>query len=341
MKFLVIGLGSMGKRRIRNLLALGYTKENVAGFDPRPDRIKETSKYISKLYNNFDQAMEEFSPDIFIISTPPNLHMHYAFYAEQNKISCFIEASVIDAEKILELHEKTKNTNILMAPSCTMRYYEGPKKIKELIQTGVIGKVLNFNYHTGQYLPDWHPWEEIQDFYVSNPDTGGCREIVPFELTWLNDIFGEAQPLACIRRKLTNMQADIEDIYHCLFEYPENVIGNLTVEVISRPKATREFRVLGSTGEIVFSGDTNSLKYINTDMDNWQIISFDIGTIEAHYINPEEPYISEINAFIQGIKDVNNGVVSSYPNTLLDDYKILNNLYTLENMSEGKNDLSR
>lgn len=341
MKFLVIGLGSMGKRRVRNLLSLGNTKENVAGFDPRADRTDETTKYIDTLYNDFEKAIQEFQPEAFIISTPPNLHMHYANYAEQHGISCFIEASVVDAEKILELYEKTKNTDTLMAPSCTMRYYEGPKKIKELINAGTIGKLLNYNYHTGQYLPDWHPWENIKDFYVSNPDTGGCREIVPFELTWLNDIFGESKPLACVRRKLTDMPADIEDIYHCLFEYPNNVLGNLTVEVISRPKATREFRVLGSKGEIIFSGDTNSLKYINTDMDEWKVISFDTGTVEKQYINPEEPYINEIRAFIQGIVDVKNGQPSSYPNTLLDDYRILKNLYELENISEGNHDLSR
>lgn len=341
MKFLVVGLGSMGKRRVRNLLALNNTKENVAGFDPRADRTDEAAKYINKLYNDFDLAIKEFQPDVFIISTPPNRHMHYAYYAQQHGISCFIEASVVDAEKILELYEKTKNSNILMAPSCTMRYYDGPKKIKELILSGTIGRVLNYNYHTGQYLPDWHPWEEIKDFYVSNPDTGGCREIVPFELTWLNDIFGNPKSLACVRRKLTDMDADIDDIYHCLFEYPDNVLGNMTVEVVSRPTATREFRVLGSDGEIVFSGDTNSLKYINTNMSEWKVISFDTGTIEKQYINPEEPYINEIKDFIAGINDLKNGRKSSYPNTLLDDYYVLQTLYKLEDISEGRNDLSR
>ena len=40
-----------------------------------------------------------------------------------------------------------------------------------------------FVYHSGQYLPDWHPWESYKDFYVSNPATGARREIVPFELS--------------------------------------------------------------------------------------------------------------------------------------------------------------
>lgn len=340
MKFLVIGLGSMGKRRVRNLLALGH-QGSVAGFDPREDRRAEAKKYEITLYDNFEKALSEFKPDAFLISTPPNLHMHYAFMAQQNGIHCFIEASVVDAEKILELAQKVKSQKLVMAPSCTMRYYPMPMKIKELINSDAIGKVLNYNYQTGQYLPDWHPWEKIEDFYVSNPDTGGCREIVPFELTWLNDIFGDSKPLACVRRKLTDMNADIDDIYHCILEYPNNVIGNLCVEVVSRPKATREIRILGAEGEIVYSADSNELRYINTSMNEWERISFETGTVESGYINPEEPYINEVRAYIDAIIDVQNAKPSSYPNTLEDDYKILHTLYKLEDISEGRDDLSR
>jgi len=340
MKFLVIGLGSMGKRRVRNLIALGY-KDSVAGFDSREDRRSEADKYEISIFDDFEKAMSDFKPDAFLISTPPNFHMQYAYIAEQNNIHCFIEASVVDAERILELASKIENKKIIMAPSCTMRYYPMPIKIKELINSGTIGKVLNYNYQTGQYLPDWHPWEKIEDFYVSNPDTGGCREIVPFELTWLNDIFGDSKPLACVRKKLTDMNADIDDIYHCILEYPNNVIGNLTVEVVSRPKATREIRILGSQGEIVYSAYNNELRYTNLHMNDWERINFDTGTVESGYINPEEPYINEVRAYVNAILEIKNGEISSYPNTLEDDYKILQTLYKLEEISEGRHDLSR
>ena len=338
MKFLVIGLGSMGKRRIRNLIALGY-KNSIVGFDTKDDRVNETTeKYNIDTFNNFENAIKEFNPEVFIISTPPNFHMKYAYFAFENNVHCFIEASVMDSQKILELSIMIKNRDLIIVPSCTMQYYPGPKKIKELINDGIIGKVLNFNYQTGQYLPDWHPWEDIIDFYVSNPETGGCREIVPFELTWLNDIFGQAKPLACVKRKLTDTSAKIDDIYHCILEYPNNVLGNLTVEVISRPKATREFRVIGSSGEIVFNGESNTLKYINTNMQEWKVISFNCGTVEEGYINPEEPYINEIKDFVYSIEKKD---MKLFPNSLENDYKILNNLYDLEFLTGDISDLPR
>jgi predicted dehydrogenase len=330
MKFLVIGLGSMGKRRVRNLIALGQNE--IAGFDLREDRRAESvGKYSIAVFSDIESALEIFRPDALVISTSPEHHMKYAWMGFERGLSCFIEASVVEAGRILELHKLIENSPLLMAPSCTMRYFPGPKKIKELIGQGVIGKPLNINYQTGQYLPDWHPWENIEDFYVSARETGAGREIVPFELTWLNDIFGKPEPLACVKAKLTDMNAEIDDIYHCLLRYPEGVLANVTVEVISRPQSTRELRVLGSTGEIVFSADEGCVRYANTNKPDW--VRFDLGggTVEAGYINPEEPYIAEMKSFTEALSQRNK---SLYPNTLLDDYQVLQTLYRLEELTE-------
>ncbi|MEQ8352755.1 MAG: Gfo/Idh/MocA family oxidoreductase [Leptospiraceae bacterium] len=325
MKILVVGLGSMGKRRVRNLQALGVRE--VYGFDPRPDRREEAlKKYDIQVFQNFEEALVK-NPDIMVISTPPDLHMEYAFIALERKLHCFIEASVVDADRILELGKSVEGTGLVFAPSCTMRYFPGPAKAKELVQSGVLGRILTINYHVGQYLPDWHPWEDIQDYYVSKPETGGAREIVPFELTWLNDVFGPAIALGCHKAKQSSMSAHIDDVYFCLCRYESGAILNLTVEVLSRPKATRELRVLGEEGELVFSSDTNSIRFINTSMNDWEEVSFAHGTLESNYINPEEPYIAEMRDFLRAIRD---GGKSPFPNTLTDDHDVLQLLYSLE-----------
>lgn len=334
MNILVIGLGSMGKRRVRNLQALGC--ENVYGFDVREDRCKEANdKYGIDTYTDFPEALKVSSADIFVISTPPDKHMYYAYYAYENGKSAFIEASVVDADKILELHNLLDGKVFTILPSCTMRYFPFVKKIYELVKEEKIGKILNMNYQVGQYLPDWHPWEDIKDFYVSKFETGAAREIVPFELTWINHLLGTPKPLACVKRKLTDMDTDIDDMYHSILEYPNNIIVNLTIEVISRPKATRELRIIGSQGEIVYSQDNNTLKYITTDMDDWEYISFDLENVERDYIYSEEPYIEEMRDFVEATKLHKENKPTSYSNNLKDDYEILSTLYKLEELSEG------
>ena len=187
------------------------------------------------------------------------------------------------------------------------------------------------NYQVGQYLPDWHPWENIEDYYVGNRETGGAREIVPFELTWINDIFGMPTPLASVRTKLTKINVDIDDIYHCLLKYPDQVLANITIEVISRPKATREMRILGTEGEIVFSADENCVRLSTINSPEWIRYELGSGTLENGYINPEEPYIAEMRDFIAAVSEKNNIL---FPNTLREDYDVLQTLYQLEALSE-------
>ena len=329
MNFLIVGLGSMGKRRVRNLKALGHS--NIAGFDLRKDRREEaTTTYGITTYSSFEEALKKFAPQALIISVSPESHMHYAWQGLDHEISCFIEASVVDQDRILALFHAVKNKSVVMAPSCTMRYFPGPKHVKEILASGKLGKPLNVNYQTGQYLPDWHPWESIETFYVSKRETGGAREIVPFELTWLNDLFGHPIALACVKDKLTDMPADIDDVYHCLLRYPNGVLANLSVEVISRPEATRELRVLCTNGELVMSADQNEVRYKAVGDAHWSRIDLGSGTVQTGYINPEEPYIAEMADFVAAVQ---SGDASLFPNNLEDDCEVLQVLGQLEQLA--------
>jgi predicted dehydrogenase len=181
MKFLIVGLGSMGKRRIRNLKYLKAGE--IIGFDTMEARRNEAEeKYGIKTFDNFDKAIKE-EPDALVISTPPDLHVKYAMEAAKHNKHFFMEASVVD-EGIAELIVLCRSKKIVAAPSCTMRFQSSIKKLKELADSKVIGDVLLFTHHSGQYLPDWHPWEDYRKFYVARRATGAVREIVSFELVW-------------------------------------------------------------------------------------------------------------------------------------------------------------
>tara|TARA_B100000925_G_scaffold262668_1_gene220112 strand:+ start:564 stop:1559 length:996 start_codon:yes stop_codon:yes gene_type:complete len=306
MNFLIIGLGSMGKRRIRCLKSLGYNK--IVGFDIDQERAADVGKeYLIEIHKQeVSKIIEEQEIDGVIISTSPDQHTKYIELCIERQVSCFVEASVTDIEGLKSANNRANKMNVLVCPSCTMKYYNGPKRIKELIANEkIIGKCLYFNYVTGQYLPDWHPWEDIKDYYVSNRETGGARELVPFELTWLNDTFGKASVINAVKKKLSDMDADIDDFYNFTLQY-DNIIGNITIEVLSRPVATRKLIAVGSQGVLNYCGSTNKIIVENVGDKERIEIELEKGNVQESYINPEEPYISEIKDFIDAIK---------YPNT--------------------------
>lgn len=298
MKFLVIGLGSMGKRRVRNLLHLGYTK--VAGFDPRAQRRDQArSKLGIEVVDSWAKA-EARQVDAWIISTPPDTHLDYGFKAVAKGVHFFTEANVTDS-RAGQMIETLRGVETIGAPSCTMRYFAGPSKIKEIVNEGVLGRLLAFTYHTGQYLPDWHPWEHYKDFYVSKRETGACREIVPFELSWLVPLFGPVRALTSIKAKVSDLDADIDDLYQLILSFEEGTVGHLMVDVVARP-AVRTIRILGSEGTVEWDHSTRQVRLWTSQTQQWQVFDLDVGTVESGYIHSEEPYIAEMADFVSAVQ---------------------------------------
>ncbi|MBN2517360.1 MAG: Gfo/Idh/MocA family oxidoreductase [Candidatus Altiarchaeota archaeon] len=325
LKFLIVGLGSMGKRRVRNLQALG--EKEVIGFDLREDRRKEAGeKYGVKTFGDFEEALKQ-KPNVMIISTPPDLHIRYAKIAAEKGMHFFMEASVVD-EGMDELIRMCKGKDIVAAPSATFRFYYPVKIIKKLIDEGTIGKPLSFTYQSGQYLPDWHPWEDYRKFYVSKKATGACREIVPFELSWITWVFGDVKEVSGLRGKLSKLENDIDDIYHLLLRFKSGMFGHLTVDVISRTP-TRMMRIISEDGTIVWDWEKKNVMAYTAKNKEWKTYSWEQESVEKNYVTAEDMYIDEMRHLLNSIRGK-----EKYFYSLEDDRRNLGLLYASEESSD-------
>lgn len=326
MKFLVIGLGSMGKRRIRNLQFLEY--KEIIGYDIRRDRREEVENiYKIETIDNIDNIID-FDFTALIISVPPDIHHLYMQIAVKHNIPCFVEASVVDYE-FEELIALSKSKNLFIGPSSTMYFHPAVKQINTIIKDKVIGVPTSLAYHSGQYLPDWHIYENVEDFYVSQKETGGAREIVPFELTWITKIFGYPVSVLGIVKKTIEIKGAelIDDTYLSILEY-ENFTLTLTVDVTSRI-ATRKLLINGSEGQVTWDWN-NSFIEVYTPQEGFYKIDFEMFKAEEGYNKniTEQMYIDEISCFIDGLE--NNDI---YVNTLKKDHEVLKILYAIEESS--------
>ncbi len=295
MKFLITGLGSMGKRRVRNLQHL--QAGDIAGFDPRADRREEAaSKYGIQTFSDFDEACNTFKPDAVVISTPPDLHVQYAKLALQNGHHYFSEASVVDdgMDELIALSHA--NPELVAAPSCTLRYHPSIQTIKQLVDDD-FGKPLLLTYHSGQWLPDWHPWEDYRSFYVARRATGACREIVPFELSWLTWIIGPIAMVTGMRDKLSTLDVDIDDAYQVLLKFESGALGHLLVDVIAR-SPVRYFRLCSERATIEWDATGTKQVRIFRAGGDWEIIPEPERIQEPGYVYSENPYIDEMRDFI-------------------------------------------
>jgi predicted dehydrogenase len=325
MKFLVVGLGSMGKRRIRCLQALGY--RNVSGFDSREDRRKEAEKlYSIRTFDSIEAAIKETAPHALIVSVPPDAHHVFMKIAVQQRIHFFVEASVVDTD-MDAIRRDVDKAGIVGAPSATLRFHPGIRKIGELVKTGALGKVSNVLYHCGQYLPDWHTYEKVSEYYVSNPATGGAREIVPFELTWITDIFGLPRKVfGNVRRTIRIPGAEkIDDTYNCLLDYGD-LLATITIDVVSR-SATRRLTINGDARQLRWDWNKNAVDLFDPAKGEWESLSYEVQKAAAGY-NPnigEQMYIDELRTFIEATQGKGKWV-----NSIADDHTVLKLLYAIE-----------
>jgi len=325
MNFLVIGLGSMGKRRIRCLKALSYT--NIAGFDHREDRRNEAqNKYGIKIFSDLKTAVTVWKPDAFIISVPPDVHHVYMKKAIEYKIPFFVEASVMNTDMDLII-EGVKKHDLIAAPSATAYFHPAVKIISDILKNGELGKISNIIFHCGQYLPDWHTYEHVRDYYVSNPATGGAREIVPFEMTWITLLFGFPKRVCGNFRKTINIEGaeQIEDTYNCLLDYG-NFLASVTVDVVSR-HATRRLLINGDKQQIVWDWDDGYVKCFDPEKNEWLKRPYEMQNVQSGYNDNigENHYTEEIKSFIDSIQGKENFI-----NTLERDNKVLKLLYLIE-----------
>lgn len=319
-KILIIGLGSMGKRRIRNLLFWSVPKERIFGFDSSVLRCQEAAKeYGIATFDVFAAADADIDPDIYIICTPPMSHHEYFLHAAQKKKHFFVEAATANAG-YAEL-QRLSDGSFVAAPSCTFRHFPAIQKIKELLAGGAIGKPLLFNHYLGQYLPDWHPYEDYRKVYFAHKDTGGAREMFPYELVWLTDIFqSPIKKVTGVRGKVSDLEITADDIYSAIVQFENGVVGNMLIDILNR-QAGRTLKIIGTSGTLDWDWLGKKIAIFSAGTKDTATVDLLAGKKIGVYNTGEEAYEAEIGAFLEAVEGK-----QKYPYSFEEDNAILRRL---------------
>jgi len=186
--------------------------------------------------------------------------------------------------------------------SSTFLYRDEIKKIKSFVKEAEC--LVNYTYHIGQYLPDWHPWENYQDFFVADKRSNACREIFAIELPWLADVFGDIQKIDAIKNKISNLDINYNDNYLVMVQHCTGHKGFLAVDVVSR-KPVRNLEVFGEHLYLQWDGTPTGLKlYDYKEKSEIAIELYDeIDQLEEYsQFVVENAYFNEIVSFFEAVK---------------------------------------
>ena len=257
MKIGVIGLGSMGKRRVR-LLKEMYPDYTIVGIDGRDDRRKEASSQFDIECTN--SITDIGNIDCVFICTSPLSHNSIINECLRKGWDVFTELNLVPdgyPENMALAKEKGKTLFL----SSTFFYREEIRYIRSKVSED---KKWNYSYHIGQYLPDWHPWESYKDFFLGDKRTNGCREILAIELPWLTETFGEVDYVNVLSDKLTSLNIDYKDNFIIQIQHKNGNKGSLLIDVVS-PVAVRKLEVYSEGAYYSWNGTPDSVAEFDSE----------------------------------------------------------------------------
>ena len=256
-KFLIAGLGSIGRRHLHNLELLGET--DISLFRTHKSTIEDSNLKDYHVFSVLEEALAS-KPDSVIISNPTSFHMNVAVPAAEAGCALLIEKPLShELDELMAFEKVLDRKKTIVMTAYQFRFNPGLKKIKEILQNGTLGKPLSFQCKWGEFLPGWHPWEDYRKSYAANRNLGGGVVLtLSHPLDYLLWFFGNVKDLFAFTEKNSSLELDCEDTADVVFNFQSGVAGTLHLDYFCQPKQ-HEINIICSEGTIFWSYETSNV----------------------------------------------------------------------------------
>jgi predicted dehydrogenase len=247
MKYLIAGLGSIGRRHFRNLLALG--ERDILLFRTHQATLPDDELANFPVETDLDDALS-YHPDAVIISNPTSLHLDIAIPAANHGCHILLEKPISHSmERVEALQQAVHQNGVQVLVGFQFRFHPGLRKVKQLLEEGAIGEPLSARAHWGEYLPNWHPWEDYKLGYAARPELGGGVVLtLSHPLDYLRWFLGEVISISALTsHKGLNMP--VEDLAEISLGFVNGAIGSLHLDYDQRPPS-HTLEIIGTSGTI-------------------------------------------------------------------------------------------
>lgn len=252
MKALIVGLGSIGTRHLRILTEL----LDVQIFGIR--RTQTTTESFPEDRTNFrffDSLKEavDAKPDFAVVSNPTCLHVETALILAEAGIPFLIEKPISDRLSGMEdLLRLVTARHVPTMVGFQLRFHPNYVKMIEIINSGLIGRLLHMHGYVGQYLPEWRPERDYRSCYSARRVQGGgvildlCHEI---DLAL--SILGRVDSISCMAGRFSDLEIDTEDMADIVMRHHERKLSMIHLNYLERSYVWQT-RVVGENGSIIW-----------------------------------------------------------------------------------------
>ncbi len=264
MKVLFCGLGSIGQRHLRNLrTVLGPELDVIAYRSGRESPVLNAdmtvrsgvtleTHYGIRSFNNLDEALSE-QPEVAFITNPNTLHLPVALAAARAGCHLFIEKPISNSPVgINDLVNTVERNGLVAFVAYQFRFHPGLRLMKSLIEEKALGRLASVHVVNGEYLPDWHPYEDYRETHAARRVLGGgCLSIQTHEVDYAMWLFGMPKRVFAVGGHLSDLEVDVEDSVSMLLECEDQgrpVPVHIHLDYLQRPPQ-RICEIVGDAGK--------------------------------------------------------------------------------------------
>jgi predicted dehydrogenase len=267
MKFLIAGLGSIGRRHLRNLLALG--ERDIVLYRTGKSTLPEDELQEFVTETDLSEALNH-NPDAVIVANPTAFHLDVAVPAAEAGCHLLIEKPVShNLEGIDELRSAVEQSGTKVLVGYQYRFHPGLMEIHEWLREERIGKVFYARAHWGEYLPDWHPWEDYQASYAARAEMGGGVLVtLSHPIDYLRWLIGEAELSWISTCQSGNLELDVEDTADLWLRFGSGATASLHLDYLQRPP-DHHLLILGTEGTCRWDNKDGSSQISDAQTGDW------------------------------------------------------------------------
>ncbi len=256
---LVVGAGSVGERHLRNLLALGYGNLVVYRQRNLPFRTLDPGQV--RVVTDFAEALA-LRPKAAFITSPTAQHLPQALACAEAGLHLLVEKPLSHtAEGLERLKAVAAERGVYVHVGYMMRFHPLVVELKAIIDEGRYGRLLSFTTRWGEYLPNWHPWEDYRTSYAARKELGGGAALTlshDLDLAlWL-----VPSPLAdscALSNHASSLEVDVEAGMDFLLRFRDGTTGHVHLNFFEQP-ATRYLHFAFEKGTARFDYYANTLR---------------------------------------------------------------------------------
>lgn len=309
MRILIAGLGSAGRRHLGNLIALGM--DDLILYRTGNSTLPEEDLESFRVENDLQKALAHH-PDAVVVSNPTALHLEVAIPAVEAGCHLFIEKPISHTiDRVDRLAELLIQRGLIGYVGFQFRFHPGLQLIKGIIEEGRIGRPISAQAHYGEYLPDWHPWEDYRQSYSARSDLGGgvVRTLChPFD--YLRWFFGEVRDVFASVGRSGELQIDVEDAANILLEFENDILGSVHLDYLQRPPSHR-LEIIGTEGTIRWDYEEGTTQIFDVNRGEWELVPLPPGFERNDlFLNEMKNFLMTLAGEQQAVSTLDDGVAN-------------------------------